>query len=101
MRGATEMIDQIKDKLKVSIHAPHAGRDQIDRRIRTLIKRVSIHAPHAGRDYQAHGRVGYRYVSIHAPHAGRDSSDEFVAGEFKVSIHAPHAGRDQKTGWQF
>ena len=34
--------------------------------------RVSIHAPHAGRDHHKPPRAAPLLVSIHAPHAGRD-----------------------------
>ena len=59
-------------------------------------KRISIHAPHAGRD--GRGLVAKQedgMISIHAPHAGRDDDDfkSKATGE-KISIHAPHAGRD-------
>ena len=37
-----------------------------------MTARVSIHAPHAGRDYADVTALHPRKVSIHAPHAGRD-----------------------------
>ena len=51
MRGATIAAAAIVDVPRVSIHAPHAGRD------------AKLYVPYAGSD-----------VSIHAPHAGRDNS---------------------------
>ena len=38
-----------------------------------LTTKVSIHAPHAGRDTGLADKVRFNKVSIHAPHAGRDS----------------------------
>ena len=49
MRGATRSISCIAQYGKVSIHAPHAGRDEAVYPI-LPIRIVSIHAPHAGRD---------------------------------------------------
>ena len=40
------------------------------------VSRVSIHAPHAGRDYDDLSGFCCIDVSIHAPHAGRDSSSQ-------------------------
>ena len=39
-----------------------------------VITRVSIHAPHAGRDLNARKEDKSNVVSIHAPHAGRDGA---------------------------
>ena len=51
MRGATRnAVNAVIDFFKISIHAPHAGRDEADRRGRRRGHRISIHAPHAGRD---------------------------------------------------
>ena len=49
MRGATLFDHQNQNYHDISIHAPHAGRDND---IAVLRKRlnISIHAPHAGRD---------------------------------------------------
>ena len=58
--------------------------------------RVSIHAPHAGRDPRPPQGRYHKEVSIHAPHAGRDFVQQSVALDAAVSIHAPRAGRDSK-----
>ena len=55
---------------------------------------VSIHAPHAGRDNGKGKKQTGVYVSIHAPHAGRDGCLTRQSHRKGVSIHAPHAGRD-------
>ena len=108
---------------RVSIHAPHAGRD-----IQSCFLRrnpnVSIHAPHAGRDHALLNSSFVLEVSIHAPHAGRDcalmssprdkrkfQSTRPMRGAthprradgriVEVSIHAPHAGRDGNWSHDF
>ena len=50
MRGATYTVIGVESYKKVSIHAPHAGRDSRIADLEKLVN-VSIHAPHAGRDY--------------------------------------------------
>ncbi|MGA8025630.1 MAG: hypothetical protein WB992_00685, partial [Bryobacteraceae bacterium] len=56
---------------------------------------VSIHAPHAGRDQQARQRV-IAYVAFQStrPTRGATGNRDESGGECGVSIHAPHAGRD-------
>ena len=50
MRGATEVSEIHISYSRISIHAPHAGRDgKTDEEI-VAIREISIHAPHAGRD---------------------------------------------------
>ena len=49
MRGATTSAAASPKLGDVSIHAPHAGRDEVHL-IRQVKPNVSIHAPHAGRD---------------------------------------------------
>ena len=68
--------------------APYAGV------LRSL--RISIHAPHAGRDVAILEGCGSSEISIHAPHAGRDCRTGAAWGSTQISIHAPHAGRDSK-----
>ena len=71
MRGATSSAPESNPCTSVSIHAPHAGRDDKDNRLDSI-----------------------EFVSIHAPHAGRDKSFSLFQCAVGVSIHAPHAGRD-------
>ena len=81
MRGATSNTPRPPIDHGISIHAPHAGRDQLffptllllslfqstrpmrgataKRPIGSRIARISIHAPHAGRDCQAAHREPY------------------------------------------
>ena len=49
MRGATDIHCANYGFWRISIHAPHAGRD-IDKRWQCVFHTISIHAPHAGRD---------------------------------------------------
>ena len=49
MRGATIVLNAASRLINVSIHAPHAGRDDRERDL-PMGGLVSIHAPHAGRD---------------------------------------------------
>ena len=49
MRGATARALRLPRRARVSIHAPHAGRDSFKEDVIDQIV-VSIHAPHAGRD---------------------------------------------------
>ena len=116
MRGATDYIHGDGLDMPVSIHAPHAGRDQRLKLIETLGQCFNPRAPCGARhilDVLANedeafqstrpmrgatcepicGR-GFRLVSIHAPHAGRDAIVLRVNLHVLVSIHAPHAGRD-------
>ena len=57
--------------------------------------KISIHAPLAGRDPTAARRWTVRNISIHAPLAGRDQDHcPYYAADKEISIHAPLAGRD-------
>ena len=118
MRGATWASRNGYIVPDISIHAPHAGRDE-KRTCPPSPDRISIHAPHAGRDLSRCGRPLFRPISIHAPHAGRDKTGfpskrcrplfqstrpmrgathkwDDTAGQKEISIHAPHAGRDRR-----
>ena len=77
----------------VSIHAPHAGRDQRGRVVKVLSV-VSIHAPHAGRDMQ-NMQQSARSGMFQSTRPMRGATGNlFCCWGFKsVSIHAPHAGR--------
>ena len=50
MRGATKQANHDQQPEPISIHAPHAGRDQKSRDKGGEALKISIHAPHAGRD---------------------------------------------------
>ena len=101
----------------ISIHAPHAGRDQNTLHFQTYKKHFNPRAPCGARPSKEQQRKRRVCISIHAPHAGRDERDAarrarsrnfnprapcgarlaahrhgFVVVD--ISIHAPHAGRD-------
>ena len=65
--------------IAISIHAPHAGRDERREAHNARRRRISIHAPHAGRDrkHLPKGHIQF-WISIHAPHAGRDILDVVI-----------------------
>ena len=50
LRGATEAIQAATDAIKISTHAPLAGRDLRHLQHRGRHQRISTHAPLAGRD---------------------------------------------------
>ena len=56
----------------ISIHAPHAGCDNGQKRPHAPYGAISIHAPHAGCDYYKGAQDILSKISIHAPHAGCD-----------------------------
>ena len=106
----------LKGVTRISIHAPHAGRDSGSDTYMTSLD-ISIHAPHAGRD-PTHPRkppTTWGFQSTR-PMRGATSSTTVLpstsmnfnprapcgarragsaAGQRRaISIHAPHAGRD-------
>ena len=52
MRDATTQAYVLYQSPKISIHAPHAGRDPTSH-LQCIFCAISIHAPHAGRDFCA------------------------------------------------
>ena len=72
MRGATYFDKLFDIDCPISIHAPHAGRDEGFPAYRRQVQ-ISIHAPHAGRDLGSILTAQTQIISIHAPHAGRDA----------------------------
>ena len=101
---------------RISIHAPHTGRDRIPppagggrnnfnprapygarpscvgvaRR-----QKISIHAPHTGRDRVLRGvTVHRRDFNPRAPYGARPAVPRHVREYPGISIHAPHTGRD-------
>ena len=71
MRGATAAIELGYNNVFISIHAPHAGRDDRVHGV-TTGHSISIHAPHAGRDVIAsRSRVVTVYFNPRAPCGAR------------------------------
>ena len=117
MRGATPGGPQDIVMDAISIHAPHAGRDQMDHHLCYWGDQFQSTRPMRGATLLRHPAGQRGQISIHAPHAGRDrwhrlwrllasvfqstrpmrgatprGGEESIGGE--ISIHAPHAGRD-------
>ena len=116
MRGATSVIYPTNPFVRISIHAPHAGRDldgvcaylrnyifQSTRPMRgaTMYDRFYTYGalfqstrPMRGATFMISISLRVVLISIHAPHAGRDVNLYHDDKHDYISIHAPHAGRD-------
>ena len=97
MRGATQIYAAARALDDVSIHAPHAGRDQCGSRPRSLAWSFNPRAPcgtRRGRPDTATGSEGFQ-----STRPMRDATNAARAlGRWRgVSIHAPHAGRDTRA----
>ncbi len=74
MRGATTWVDYNVAGIRISIHAPHAGRDYAS------VAEIATH-------------LGFQSTR---PMRGATSTVLFLLKHLGISIHAPHAGRDVK-----
>ena len=85
-----------KNRQKISIHAPHAGRDSWSSSNHlTPIGFQSTRPMRGATSWLSTGNLLELVISIHAPHAGRDILPALPVGDgLQISIHAPHAGRD-------
>ena len=72
MRGATFMQAMIGRWSAISIHAPHAGRDVLNRLVSDGQLAFQSTRPMRGATLTIDGATFARKISIHAPHAGRD-----------------------------
>ena len=72
MRGATTVSGHKAVKPHISIHAPHAGRDDNIINIIKSFSNFNPRAPCGARLILAVHQVSNVHISIHAPHAGRD-----------------------------
>jgi len=119
-RGATLVRRHECHYIRVSIHAPRAGRDgsyphstrsflrfQSTRPARgaticggsgTLRAMFQSTRPARGATTTSSDHHNRHPVSIHAPRAGRDRDHCFPGVPQEVSIHAPRAGRDRAQG---
>ena len=118
MRGATNGAGSATPKLRFQSTRPVRGATLINN-WHTLQIKISIHAPRAGRDVSflvglanysefqstrpVRGATGgglltfdELIISIHAPRAGRDHSWVNIQLNLEISIHAPRAGRDRR-----
>ena len=79
----------------ISIHAPRAGSDTVNRQS-SIFRKISIHAPRAGSDIAVMSytqkEVGFQST---LPVRGATLSDLNVRRQCYISIHAPRAGSDQ------
>ena len=105
------------DGVHISIHAPHAGRDDILCLFFLVATNISIHAPHAGRDsrgmdlksrleyFNPRAPCGARRINVkivdelilfQSTRPMRGATDAALRRRYlhDISIHAPHAGRD-------
>ena len=114
-------VDAFALRHAISIHAPHAGRDQRSGR-RGAPLEISIHAPHAGRDSARAVGLPKKFIfQSTRPMRGATQSFHYStsciqfqstrpmrgattgcsnrgSAPCRISIHAPHAGRDMNGG---
>jgi len=72
MRGETKLYGGFKNDYKISIHSPHAGRDDIYDWISQGMTEFQSTLPMRGETAVMHVPVTSPGISIHSPHAGRD-----------------------------
>ena len=104
----------------ISIHAPRAGRDEVEvessneslyfnprapcgarpRRVSSVSSDWIFQStrPVRGATYSARRSQRTSQISIHAPRAGRDNRLTKKIDALNISIHAPRAGRDDLAG---
>ena len=94
MRGATSIVCPSSLIGVVSIHAPHAGRD--DNRRYSVFPALCFNprAPCGARPVTMPIRSRTRGFNPRAPCGARLACDMMGESPLQVSIHAPHAGRD-------
>ena len=98
MRGATHSNRDFKSMPRISIHAPHAGRDDPHTfRLAVISRTFQSTRPMRGATEWDTDGLWKPNISIHAPHAGRDPVLVTETVRDDISIHAPHAGRDFLT----
>ena len=121
MRGATLDHAHRVHGHSISIHAPHAGRDEQElqeKGSRSLFQStrpmrgatalyftgllrysISIHAPHAGRDLDVTAsKPKHQGFQSTRPMRGATNPACNKDPRETISIHAPHAGRDERNG---
>ena len=95
MRGATLACRWSASDYRISIHAPHAGRDfEYGRTTKCSASFQSTRPMRGATLIYNHYTEKELKISIHAPHAGRDGCTNRYGRRDRISIHAPHAGRD-------
>ena len=117
MRGATKTANAMLAKGKISIHAPHAGRDETARRAGRNRKYFNPRAPCGARRFQffqchpkglfqstrpmrgatrnaTSAQLKTSLFQSTRPMRGATRAEERGQVQAEISIHAPHAGRD-------
>ena len=100
-RGATRKSVDGFAKVKVSIHAPHAGRDSHVFSAPGARRRFNPRAPRGARPSLVVKASRASMFQSTRPTRGATDNIEEVVKKPGVSIHAPHAGRDRvlKNYW--
>ena len=80
--------------LRISIHAPLAGRDAGLFKVKCFNDHFNPRAPCGARRGELQLLLQVVPISIHAPLAGRDGECDGDDRPVDISIHAPLAGRD-------
>ena len=97
MRGATAILNTKTEGGTISIHAPHAGRDEVSSVWWSTVIYFNPRAPCGARRVgEVVGEVEEKFQSTRPMRGATDSVFGFRL-TVVISIHAPHAGRD----WQF
>ena len=94
MRGATKAIPPAKAKSEVSIHAPHAGRDDSAMDPSTGSTSFNPRAPCGARPGRLPTSGPHVVFQSTRPMRGATIPSPLARPSPRVSIHAPHAGRD-------
>ena len=100
VRGATRLQGSVYfSALGISIHAPRAGSDNMDRRGAACLSNISIHAPRAGSDGLSICTLHIIHLDFNprSPCGERLTGDDIAAAAQRISIHAPRAGSDAKA----
>ena len=97
MRGATDLVTKWLSLSRVSIHAPHAGRDHISFHCRARRGSFNPRAPCGARPRSMRSRIRVHRFNPRAPCGARRGYDNSLDEYRDVSIHAPRVGRDLIT----
>ena len=97
MRGATRAALRARLKVTISIHAPHAGRDENGGRGSRCGLYFNPRAPCGARLIAQCSRRAHTLFQSTRPMRGATSKFKALAHRVPISIHAPHAGRDSKS----
>ena len=95
MRGATERPEETADAVRISIHAPHAGRDDVacvNANSQTLFQSTRPMRGATGEKWVTPIEM-FEFQSTR-PMRGATRQVEPDDDTSSISIHAPHAGRD-------